>query len=754
MLENVKHRDELTGLARQKARPYAAKTIHVADLEEAKKDGWALQKQGKRTARVTRPKAKAVDFEDRVWTLLHRLGFTYLSGQGGAQLVINPKDEGSPKTQVDCVVIDDEAALAIECKTFQDAKKDSKFQEKLAKHATCKRPFAEAVVSEFRTGAKRLVATVLFTWDFILTAEDEKRAEEQHVVLLDEADLRYYETLVSHLGPAARYQFLADVFPGRQIPGLEVRVPALRTKFGEYVCYTFSIEPQYLLKIAFVSHRARGKATDVDAYQRMIQKSRLKKIREYISDDGNFPTNIVLNLEKAKYSRFDLGKQEGTAQGAQAGWLTLTPAYKSAWVVDGQHRLFAYSGHERASTSYLNVLAFENLPGHVQAKLFVDINHEQKSVKKSLLDELWAELHWNAEDPDKRVRAVISKAIQGLNADKESPLYGRILLSDASKDEQTCISLSSVLASLDKPGFYLKRVRRNVPDYGPLWAGINEDTKRRTMMILNSWFREISGRAAEWWRLGSAEGGGLAMNEGVTICINVLRSVFDHLESKHKMNQLSDDDLEKLTRPYGAALGEYFRAMLPQDRADFRALRGVQGQTTGTRLCQQGIQNSFPEFDPPGLKEFIERSKSDTNQKAELVIDRIEKILQDTIIKVLKEEYPNGEEWWYKGVPKNVRKKVDDRINETDGQEGTREQNFDLIHYREIVQHQWELFEKVFGYGTGSKDKRTVWIYDVSQMRNAVKHPSRREFLSPDKLSKLQEYEERLKKSVASEVQE
>jgi DNA sulfur modification protein DndB len=658
MLENVKPRDQLTGFARQQARPYMAKTIHVADIEKAQNDGWEVQKRNKRTVRVTRPKPKATNLEDRVWTLLHRLGFTYLSGQGGAQLIINPKDEASPKTQVDCVAVDDEAALAIECKTFQDAKKDSKFQEKLAKHAACKRPFAEAVKGQFPADAKRAVATVLFTWDYILTEQDGKRAEEQNVVLLDEADLSYYETLVSHLGPAARYQFLADVFPGRQIPGLQVRVPALRTKVGEYTCYTFAIQPEYLLKIAFVSHRARGKATDVDAYQRMIQKSRLKKIREYISDGGNFPTNIVLNLEKSKYSRFDIGKQEGTPEGATVGWLTLTPAYKSAWVIDGQHRLFAYSGHERAAANYLNVLAFDELPGDVQAKLFVDINHEQKSVKRSLLDELWAELHWQAEDPEKRVRAVISKAIQGLNADKESPLYRRILLSDASKDHHTCISLSSVLGSLTKPGFYLMRPKKNIIEYGPLWAGTNDDTMRRTITILNAWFREISTKAAEWWSLGSGEGGGLAMNEGVTICINVLRSVFDHLEKNHKMNHLADDALAELTTSYGIAVGDYFGAMLPEERAGFRALRGVQGQTTGTRLCQEAIQRSIAAFDPPGLKEFVERSKSDTNQKARQVIDRIEKVLQDTILEVLKEEYPTGEEWWFEGVPQPVRKKV------------------------------------------------------------------------------------------------
>ena len=142
-------------------------------------------------------------------------------------------------------------------------------------------------------------------------------------------------------------------------------------------------------------------------------------------------------------------------------------------LIDGQHRLFAYSGNRRAATSYLNVVAFQGLGGDMQAKLFVDINHEQKSVKRSLLDELWAELHWNAQDDDKRVRAIISKAIQGLNDDKESPLYGRILLSDAEKNETCCISLSSVLGALDKSGFYLSRPRKNVTEHGPLWADTN-----------------------------------------------------------------------------------------------------------------------------------------------------------------------------------------------------------------------------------------------------------------------------------------
>jgi DGQHR domain-containing protein len=487
----------------------------------------------------------------------------------------------------------------------------------------------------------------------------------------------------------------------------------------------------------------------------MISRARLKKISRYISEDGIFPTNIVLNLEKSKYARFDLGKKEGTAQGANVGWLTLSPTYKSAWIIDGQHRLFAYSGNPRAATSYLNVVAFQGLAGDMQAKLFVDINHEQKSVKRSLLDELWAELHWNADDEEKRVRAIISKAIQGVNDDKQSALNGRILLSNKGKTQQCCISLSSVLGALDKSGFYLLRPRKNVVEHGPLWAGSNEAIMTRTIALLNGWFDPVTKKASEWWSLGAGEGGGLAMNDGVTICINVLRSVVEHLEKTHRLETLDDIELVEITTPFADALGDYLASLTTQERAEFRALRGVQGQTAGTKMCQQSIKNMIPDFDPSGLKEYIERAKSDTNEKARTIIDRVEKTLQDAVLSILRQTFnETPTQWWFSGVPKNVRKRVDEKINDSDGKAGEREQNFELIHYREIITTNWKLFEDLLGYGTGSKDKRTGWIYEVNLMRNSVMHPSRREYLSFEKLSRLEDYDRWLQRQVSGEQQD
>ena len=359
MIENILPREELLGFSRKQSQPKDRKSVKPAELDEAKERGWEIQRKNKRSFSLTRPKKRPDLLESRAWTVFYRMGFPLMSGKGGAK--VKGKRDG-PTTQLDVVAIDDEVALAVECKSSVKRKTDPRFSEKIAKLAGTRGRFARAVAKEFPSKNKRHVATIMFVWDISPSKNDRKRAEEDQVYIFDERELVYFEELVKHLGPAARYQFLSSACRGKRIPGLEVTVPALQTKMGRHDCYSFSIEPEYLLKIAYVAHRARGKGTDIDAYQRLIKKSRLKKIKEFISADGIFPTNIVVNVEKGRYARFDRGKQKKDGPGGRYGWLTLYPSYGTAWIIDGQHRLFAYSGHERATTSYLNVLAFADFP--------------------------------------------------------------------------------------------------------------------------------------------------------------------------------------------------------------------------------------------------------------------------------------------------------------------------------------------------------------------------------------------------------
>lgn len=744
MLNNVDAIENLSGVARAKSRDHVFKSIHPKLIEEALEGGWTLDKSGKRTIRVRKPKTPAVLLEDRVWSLLYRMRFDYLSNAGGGKLQLDPKDANSPVTQIDVVGIDDETAIAIECKSAERSTRRPEFPEEMGKHALTRQRFIQAVNQQFKTSFKRQVALAMFTSNIILTENDRARAREANIVLFDEQDLSYYEALVAHLGPAARYQFLADMLPGKAVPGLELRLPAIRAKMGGYTCYSFAVSPEYLLKISYVSHRAKGKASDVNTYQRMIQKSRLRMIRRYIDDNGVFPTNIVINLDKKP--QFERTEQETEQESGVMGWLTLRSAYKSAWIIDGQHRLFAYSGLARAAKSRLAVLAFENLPPSKQAELFIDINAEQKSVKQSLLQELYAELHWNATDPAIRLRAIVSKVTQSLDSDPESVFYQRILTADDRKDAMRCISFTSIFRALEDSDLYIAPVKKaGITEYGPLWGGDdNEITRKRTVYILKNWFGIIKSAATDWWDAGSGDGGGLAMNDGVTACIMVLRSVFQHLASHgERLVTLSDEELFEHLKPYASTVGEYLASLSAQERKSFRDLRGVQGQTVRMRRIQVALHEVIPFFSPAGLQDFIETEKAETNARAQAITEQIEKALKKTIMEILKQEFgAEGDQWWVAGVPQTMRVRVTERYERDDGQRGGREHYFDLIDYRDIISAHWDLFGELLGFGktSSSKDKRTSWIKDVNETRKIWAHASSGRSVSLEQLAQLEGY--------------
>jgi DGQHR domain-containing protein len=562
----------------------------------------------------------------------------------------------------------------------------------------------------------------------------------------------YYEHLASHLGPAAKYQLFADMLPGRQIYGLEKRIPALQSRLGKYTCYTFPISPEYLLKIAYVSHRAKGKATDVNTYQRMIKKSRLKKIRDYIREDGIFPTNIVLSLEGRGTAQFEPWHKEGGKEVARPGTLILKPSYRCAWIIDGQHRLFAYSGLERAKTSHLSVLAFEGLPAGKQAQLFIDINHEQKSVKKSLLQELYAVLNWDAEDEDKRVNAIASKVVQALDQDQESPFHGRILLADDTRNDRRCITLESLFKNLGHPGMFI--VKEGV-EYGPLWTGENNGTLKRAIQVIKGWFGFVRDGVSDWWDAGAGDGGGLSMNDGVSVCMGVLRAVFQHLSDKKriKLIQLSTSELLERLAPFGVALGEHFASYSAEQRGQFRSgARGNQGLTATRRKCEKALHDKFPDFEPHGLLEALKLQEAQTNKQAYELIQSLEPRLQKFMMDTLKQAYGADEDrWWYEGVPEPIRKKATEQLEEAQGK-GKKEHYLNLIQFRTIAESNWDLFQDTLAFGkSGNKHVKTEWMQKLNEMRNVVMHPAKQQTITFEQLAQLREYDEALTNNLKGE---
>jgi DNA sulfur modification protein DndB len=295
-----------------------------------------------------------------------------------------------------------------------------------------------------------------------------------------------------------------------------------------------------------------------------------------------------------------------------------------------------------------------------------------------------------------------------------------------------------------------------VIEYGPLWDVNNEAILKRTIAALTAYFDIIRSEATALWDLGSGEGGGLAMNDGITICINGLRSIFHHFQISKRISlgTLDNSELIEVIAPWARIVGKHFSTMTSEQMIQFRALRGVQGQTTGTRRLEESIQKVQPAFDPPGLKEFLEREKAQTTARAYEVIKAIEQVLQTTVLGELKNEFgANEEDWWFSGVPKGVRKKVDDRINEEAGKSGGREQNFDFIDYREIMHSNWNLFESALGRGKGSRENRTKWIVEVNDLRKRVMHASKGQSLpiTEEQLALLEDIYHWLESQVGSQ---
>lgn len=761
MLSNIAEAAALKGLARIKDGKFVTKTIKNALLSEEQSQGWDVIKQHRNTVRIKKEKTHFDLLENRVWLLLYRMGFSHLSTEKGATLVLDPKVEDSPITKLDVVGIDEELALAIECKSQLTPKKRPDFQEELGKFALIRQNFANAINTQYPKETKRQVVLAMFLSNIILTDKDKQRASDANIVIFDDKDLDYYERLVKHSGLVAKYQLFSDMLPGKTIPGLEISIPAIKMKMGGYNCYLFCISPSYLLKVAYVSHRAKGKGADIDTYQRMVRKSRLNKIKEYISDGGIFPTNIVINLDKKRLG-FQRGHQESQSEMSQTnavfGWLNIRPAYKSAWIIDGQHRLYAYSGHEKATKDLLPVLAFDGLKASEQANLFVEINSKQKAVKQSLLNELFAELKWDSEEPREWVMAIISKAFQQLNIDPESPLFRRIIPVDREKDAICCISLTSLYSAAEKGNFYIRRMKQgNIIEFGPLWQGDKDTTLKRTVYIFKNWLNIISQRSHDWWAKGSGEGGGLSMNDGVMTLIRVLGKVFEHLETKGiKLLSLDNEVLFDYLKPYAEALGDYLNSLSEEKRSEFRKFRAEQGINRRMMWCNKGIRDRIQEFNPPGLDKFLEEEKAQTNLSAKTIIDEIERTLQDVVIEELKREFGTSEDrWWIEGVPKAIRTEATKEWEDKDRIRPGAWNHLELIHYRKIIQNNWSIFERYFSYpAKGSKEKRTKWIVDVNEIRNVVSHVSSGLSVSIEQLRLLEEYRDWLNRNTSLDSRE
>jgi DNA sulfur modification protein DndB len=574
MLTNVAATSTLQEYAKHRGELDLQRTIPLATLKDALAHGWSEEKKLKKeSVRISKAKPSGIRFADRIWLCLHKMDFHILSNDYTTQLhpEINTSFGDNP---LDIVCLDGEVGLGVFLKTSpQPRPSDSSFLQDLQLYEKARSAFSHSINQMKPDNVRHTLKTafIVFTLNIVLSEEEKQFARTKNILLFNEHDLAYYETLIEHLGSSAKYQLLADVFAEKEISGLTIEIPAICLHAGKLTYYSFAIHPAYLLKISYLAHHKPGQPADIFAYQRMTEKKRLAEMREYIREAGVFPTNIVLCLKAKPYFEplklQDRQKiQKSGASSGELGILRLKSFYRSAWIIDGQHRLFSYSGEPRATNSHIAVLAFEDLSPERQAAFFLDINGKQKPVSKEHILRLQEQMHKDAIDLTDRLLALIPQAITCLDEDKDSPFYQRILAKETKRRANKTISWET-LQKIMADDIFLK------PKSGMISLQPDDEAIiERIVLVFTTWFVPLAETVAPWWKAGAnSRSGGLSTNNGISVCLLVLKGVVQHLMAQaNDLAAISNQELHDVLRPYANSFAEQLSSLSEQERQAFR----------------------------------------------------------------------------------------------------------------------------------------------------------------------------------------
>ena len=529
--------------------------------------------------------------EDEVWCILAQMGFEEMSK--GRQFTIKVED-GLPRRQINVFAKDDETVIIVEC-THRDVPGKKSMVPLIDEIQAIREGLDNSILKAYGRHPKLKVKPVIATRNIAWSDVDLKRCSRAQIGVLTDGELDYYVELVKHLKQAARYQFLGHMFGGQEIDGLTKRVIATRGKMGSDTFYTFLIRPDELLKIAYVGHKASRDTENLETYQRMLQPHRLKKIAKYIKEGGKFPTNIILNLKTPKGTELKFDRK-GKHGDEAWGTLHLPPNYASAWIIDGQHRLYGYvyareAGGFKDDSTALPVLAYENLPAEKEMNLFIDINSKQVKVRTSLLVELYADLHWCSSNPDEAFQALHSRIASRLNSTKTSPLHERMVVTGKRKTRHRCLTTTSIRAGLDVAKL-LGTLSKGAIQPGPLSTAKADDYEgnlNKALAVLSDCLGMFSTELENHWQLGDAPGGYLCTNNGIRALFLVIRDITDHIRQEEGTDLclLDSDETSAEIKPYLEVLIDYFKSASAQE---IQAFRRIGSSLTAVRQQAYGLE--------------------------------------------------------------------------------------------------------------------------------------------------------------------
>jgi len=709
-------------------------SIIPESLESYRANGWEIETKFKTRIKIKKTKPIDIAFEDEVWSMVASLGFDHMNRNRNFKLPYS--DDFNLTQQIDIIAIEKEIILIIECKAADGEPRKGNFKESIEAIGGKKEGILKALKKVF-PNTKHRVKFIFATKNYILNEPDKTRLENFGIIHFDEEAVKYYQGLTNHLGTSAKYQLLGLLCEGQTIPELENKIPAIKGDMGGYTYYSFSIEPEKLLKIGYVLHRNKANVKYMPTYQRLIKKSRLKSIQDFVDEGNFFPNSIIININTlGKKLNFDLASPQCENSISRIGILHLPKSYRSAFIIDGQHRLYGYANSQFKIKNTIPVVAFVDLDRWQQVRLFMQINENQKSVSKSLRNDLDADLLWDSESPKERIKALKLFIAKTLGEDIESPLYDRVQLGENIKTETRCISTETIRLGLDRSNFFPVYSKNAVVQDGTFFRGNNDNTFEVLYPFLIKAFGYIKDRLTVEWLKGEKNDGFLSINAGIESFIRLFSDLIDHLIQKDIANPKQDDTTKVLNELifYLDPLIESLSKLSQEEKLVFKRSYGTGLKTKYWRKLQKIVHENRPEFIPEGLENYWKNEAKKFNTASIEMIRDIEIHFKTNFKDLLESHY--GPSWFKKGVPPQVQESATvlalqkNREIENPDEEKHPWDCLNIIDYRKIATYgsNWrDIFEPRYTQPNrekrgGNKDDKTSWMSKLEKIRNQNFH--------------------------------
>lgn len=730
--ENIVSGKELITAKNKRKNLYIEARERKVALEELEEEGWEYVKDyaDSKFVKVRKEKPFYERFEDQIWLLFFQMGFKHLNRDANFKMNYDFNNPDFTQ-QIDVFAADDETILIVECKSSEDLN-EVQFKKDIEKLHGQMEGLRKCALKQY---PGRKVKFIWATHNCIMSAKDIKRLQEWDIIFFSDSTIQYYSELVKHLGTCSRYQLLGNLLANTEIKKMQNKVLAIKGKMGGHEYYEFSIEPEKLLKIGYVLHRNEANKNMMPTYQRIIKRKRLKEVQSFINDGGYFPNSIIVSIDSGgRKLQFDESPTKLDDSISKIGVLHLPKRYHSAYIIDGQHRLYGYSDSEYANTNSIPIVAFVDLDRSEQLKLFMDINENQKSVSKTLRITLNSDMLWDSPNQNEHRDAIRSKIAQMCGEEQSSPLLGRVVIGEDEKNNIKCITIQAIQLALQKCSFFSTFAKNNtIATNGSFDVGDNQATIDRFYPFLEGCFKTVKNECETEWSLG--EQGILTINRGIQGIIRIINDVVNLLIAQNKLFPLTQDidDIINEVEYYMSPLLNHINKLTEEQRIELKSFYGGGAENKYLHYFQKVIHDSLTDFNPEGLEEYIENTTKEYNATSKEYIYAIEEKLKDVIAESLQEYY--GDKWLIKGLPKTTYKEAEKAASDKNYELLSNDEESDIEPWdcislsdcKDIVVYSrnWsEIFESIITRPEdlilSTKEQKTEWINTISKEQNKL----------------------------------